>query len=106
MRDFLKSLTRNPLSLLGTAVVTARAWHPRGDSLTREWLHHHDLRVDELYLVPLFGNKAQVLNTLGVVEHFIDDHPAHLYQRRASARKDGRFTLTDVPWMAGVPASN
>ncbi len=80
-----------------TAVITARAWHPRAEALTEEWLWRHDLSVDELYLVPLFGNKAQVLNELGVVEHFIDDHLAHLYPARElpGVRK---VLLVDRPW--------
>jgi 5'(3')-deoxyribonucleotidase len=81
----------------GIAVVTARAWHPRGQGLTREWLEQHDLNVDELHLVPLFGDKAAILNDLGVVEHFIDDHLAHLYP--ASALPGVRqVLLVDRPW--------
>ena len=79
------------------AVITARAWHPRGDSLTRDWLQSHELSVDELNLVPLFGNKAEVLNTLGVVEHFIDDHLAHLYPARELPGVRSVF-LVDRPW--------
>jgi 5'(3')-deoxyribonucleotidase len=79
------------------AVITARAWHPRGDALTREWLRRHDLSVDELYLVPLFGDKAEVLNRLGVVEHFIDDHLAHLYPARELPGVR-RVLLVDRPW--------
>lgn len=79
------------------AVVTARAWHPRGEGLTRDWLEQHGLNVDELHLVPLFGDKAVILNDLGVVEHFIDDHLAHLYP--ASELPGVRqVLLVDRPW--------
>jgi 5'(3')-deoxyribonucleotidase len=79
------------------AVVTARAWHPRGEELTREWLEQHELNVDELHLVPMLGNKAAVLSDLGVVEHFIDDHLAHLYpaSELPSVRQ---VLLVDRPW--------
>ncbi len=40
------------------AVITARGWHPRGELLTWQWLERHALRVDELHLVPVFGDEC------------------------------------------------
>lgn len=82
---------------LRTAVVTARDWHPRGQTLTEEWLGRHDLSLDELHLVPLFGNKAAILSELGRVEHFIDDHLGHLYPARDLPGVNN-VLLVDRPW--------
>jgi 5'(3')-deoxyribonucleotidase len=79
------------------AVITARAWHPRGEVLTWQWLERHTLRVDELHLVPVFGNKSEILKRLGLVEYFIDDHLGHLYPARELAQVH-RVYLLDRPW--------
>ncbi len=79
------------------AVVTARAWHPKGESLTADWLQRHELAVDELYLVPIFGDKAAILRRLGEVEHFIDDHLGHLYPAMQLPEVHQVYLL-DRPW--------
>jgi len=79
------------------AVVTARGWHPQGEALTREWLERQGLAVDELYLVPAFGDKATVLEALGQVAYFVDDHVGHLYPAQALPGVR-RALLVDRPW--------
>ncbi len=79
------------------AVVTARAWHPRGERLTEEWLTEHGLDIDELHLVPAFGDKSGVLRGLGSVAYFIDDHLGHLYPARVLPEV-GETLLIDRPW--------
>ena len=77
------------------AVVTARAWHPRGEALTRDWLRTHGLRVDALHLVPIFTEKASTLRALGTVRHYVDDHAGHLHPARGIVH---RLHLLDRPW--------
>jgi 5'(3')-deoxyribonucleotidase len=79
------------------AVVTARGWHPQGESITRAWLRRHRLKVDALHLVPAFGSKAEVLARLGPVRLFVDDHAGHLYPAR-SVPTVREIQLVDRPW--------
>ena len=79
------------------AVVTARGWHPRGKRLTEEWLARHGLDIDELHLVPAFGDKSGILRGLGSVAYFIDDNVGHLYPAQALPEV-GETLLIDRPW--------
>ncbi|MDJ0862569.1 MAG: hypothetical protein QNJ82_10050 [Gammaproteobacteria bacterium] len=79
------------------AVVTARGWHPRGVQLTEEWLVANGLDVDELHLVPAFGDKSNVLRKLGRVAYFVDDHVGHLYPAR-TLPEVCETLLIDRPW--------
>lgn len=77
------------------AVVTARAWHPKGEALTRGWLADHGFQVDALHLVPIFSEKASTLRALGSVRHYVDDHADHLHPARGLVQ---RLHLMDRPW--------
>lgn len=79
------------------AVVTARGWHPQGETITRRWLDRHGIHLDALHLVPAFGSKAGVLARLGPVEHFVDDHAGHLHPARALPTVRATHLL-DRPW--------
>lgn len=79
------------------AVVTARAWHPNGESLTADWLTRHKLAIDELYIVPVFGDKAAILRKLGTVKHFVDDYLGHLYPAMQLPEVHQVYIL-DRPW--------
>ena len=79
------------------AVITARGWHPRGERLTEEWLNKHSLDIDELHLVPAFGDKSRVLRGLGSVAYFVDDHVGHLYPAR-TLKQVRETLLIDRPW--------
>jgi len=79
------------------AVVTARGWHPRGEALTRAWLHGYGLEVDALHLVRTFHGKAAALEALGEVAHFVDDHVGHLYPALDLPRVQA-VHLLDRPW--------
>lgn len=58
-------------------MLTARGWHPHGDSLTREWLAAHDIIVDELRVVPLHASKTAVMEDT-YVDFLVDDNPRHI----------------------------
>jgi FMN phosphatase YigB (HAD superfamily) len=79
------------------AVVTARGWHPRGETLTWTWLARYALKVDEVHLVSGGRSKAEVLARLGAVEHYVDDHLGHLYPAQGSS-KIRQLHVLDRPW--------
>ncbi len=79
------------------AVVTARGWHPRGRRLTEDWLGNYGLDVDELHLVPAFGDKSGVLRDFREVAYFVDDHVGHLYPAR-DLPEVKKVLLVDRPW--------
>lgn len=58
-------------------IITARAWHPCAEVLTRDWLARHDIRYHDLRVVALGGNKLDALPE-GEVLLAVDDHPSNI----------------------------
>lgn len=58
-------------------IITARAWHPSADTLTRDWLERHEIRYHDLRVVALGGNKLDALPE-GEVLLAVDDHPSNI----------------------------
>ncbi len=67
------------LSELGyeLAIITARAWHPQANAVTQHWLRAHGIHYDSLQVIPLGGNKLEVLPNTEVVMA-VDDHPDNI----------------------------
>ena len=59
-------------------IITARAWHPRAEGLTRDWLTAHAVHFDRLAVVPLGGDKLGALPE-GPVALAVDDHPHNIH---------------------------
>ena len=81
-------------------IITARGWHPRGETLTRDWLNDHKIHHDELAVVPLGSNKLEALSPTHKVALAVDDHPSHVAQYRQAGI---RALLMDRPWNAAFP---
>ncbi len=95
--DAIKALQTAKSAGYEVAVVTARAWHPNGESITENWLNRYRLDIDQLHLVPIFGDKTTVLKRIGLVHHYIDDHVDHIYSAKA-LRSVQNVHLLDRPW--------
>jgi hypothetical protein len=85
---------------LRTMVLTARDWHPDGESLTQKWLAAHDLVVDELRLVSVQASKVAALEDTDAV-FFVDDNPRHVIEAEGSTHVRTPI-LMSRPWNRGV----
>lgn len=81
-------------------IITARGWHPQGETLTRAWLKDHGIYHDELAVVPLGSNKLAALSPTHAVALAVDDHPSHVVQYRQAGIP---ALLMDRPWNATFP---
>lgn len=81
-------------------IITARAWHPRAEALTRDWLAAHAVHYHRLAVVPLGGDKLTALPDRPVALA-VDDHPHNIrnYQRAGIAA-----LMVDRPWNTGHQA--
>ncbi len=77
-------------------IITARAWHPRADMLTRDWLDAHGIRYHDLRVVALGGNKLEALPE-GEVVLAVDDHPSNIRRYQAAGIPS---LMMDMPWNA------
>lgn len=78
------------------AIISARAWHPNGQSLTRDWLDAHGLPIQEVHLVPLGVSKSSCLQGLGNIAAYVDDHLGHILDAQAAGIPGA--VLMDRPW--------
>ncbi len=79
------------------AIVTARGWHPDAHPITRQWLATHGIPYDHLRIIPLGGNKLEVLEPFAPVALAVDDHPANI---AAYHRAGIPALMMDRPWNA------
>lgn len=79
------------------AVITARGFHPEGESITLAWAERHGIHIDQLHLVEAEGSKAHIIKSMRNVVAYVDDLPGHLCDLR-SAGVDVPLFLMDQPW--------
>lgn len=82
---------------MSTAVITARDFHPQGESITRQWLRSHDIEVDSLHLVHPLHSKVEAMAQMPGMIAYIDDHVGHL-ERSRDAGHPSRLFMRDQPW--------
>lgn len=81
-------------------IMTARGWHPNAKELTIEWCARWDLGIEDVIVVDLAHDKAEVINRLNNVIGFVDDSATHI--RSAIAHTDvPNLYLFDQPWNQG-----
>jgi hypothetical protein len=78
------------------AIVTARAYHPQGRSVTEAWLSQHGFDIDELVLTSHSTGKKETLDRLDVVG-YLDDYDGHIDALRGTGRCEHVY-LCDQPW--------
>lgn len=77
------------------AIVTARGWHPQAWAVTHEWLSRHRIAYHHLSVVPLGGNKLEVLQSFENIILAVDDHPHHVTRYLSVGIP---ALLVDRPW--------
>lgn len=82
---------------LGSAIITARDFHPQGAALTRQWLESHGVEVDHLMLVHPLQSKVQAMASMPNMVTYIDDHVDHLVRGRDSGHQ-AKLYMRDQPW--------
>ena len=85
---------------LRVVIVTARGWHPRAESISREWLARHGLVYDDLRVVPLGGDKLQAIDDCQDIRLAVDDHPSHVDRYR---QRGIPALIMDRPWNVDTP---
>ena len=83
-----------------TAIITARAFHPEGESITRDWLASHDIDVDRLILTGESESKADAMKPIGHFGFYVDDNLRHLEDVSRVLPEVGLFVI-DRPWNRG-----
>lgn len=77
------------------AIVTARGWHPQAKAISHAWLQSQNISYDHLHVVPLGGNKLEVLAHLQDVVMAVDDHPNNIMRYHTQGIPS---LLMDRPW--------
>lgn len=85
-----------------TAVVTARGYHENAAIRTQQWCNDHGILIDEVHVVPLFGEKAQTLQDLGDIEIYVEDNHDHVEAAHNLSNVNHVF-LMDRPWNIDCP---
>ena len=58
--------------------LTARGWHNDAERLTREYFEEHNVKIDNVIILPDGMNKGEYLSKSGILAHsFIDDNFTH-----------------------------
>lgn len=82
---------------LKVAVVSARAFHPRGEVITRQWLEEQGVSADRLVLVAHNETKAHALHSTPNLVAYGDDYLKHLHELRRSGLTAPLYVM-DQPW--------
>ena len=81
---------------LDVGLITARAWHPEGEELTRSWATENGLPVDKLILTTFEACKAALLaGTEDPIALYADDAPRHV---RRAGELGIRSMMIRAPW--------
>ena len=78
-------------------IITARGWHPTAEQLTSDWLQRHGVHYDALDVVPLGGNKLDVLPPADEIRFAVDDHPNNIRRYEDNAIPT---LMVEMPWNA------
>lgn len=85
---------------LDVACVTARAYHPRGEQVTGDWIDRLELPVDRLVVLDPSLSKRDALLAMPEVVAYLDDYLSHLYDIAGSGHP-ARLFVMDQPWNVG-----
>ena len=81
-------------------VWTARAWHPDGERITRQWLDRHGLNEVPARLCDTRHCKSSLISDGRVPDLYVDDAAHHVL---AMAESGSRMaTLISRPWNRGI----
>lgn len=80
-----------------TTVVTARGYHQNAQLRTVNWLRKHNIHIDEVIVVPMFGDKKAVLAELGHIDYYVEDNHGHASDAHELDNID-RIYLLNRPW--------
>jgi hypothetical protein len=94
IRQAMDTLHQHGLKIV---VVTARAFHPDGDNVTRNWLEEHGIPADRLALVHHHETKVDALRQVPGLLCYVDDYLVHLHTLARAAVTDNLFVM-DQPW--------
>lgn len=78
-------------------IVTARGYHPNAVQRTLNWCHSHSLPIDKVHVVPLYGDKKQVLEQMGQIHFYVEDNHDHVIAADQLPNVE-RIFLMDRPW--------
>ena len=78
-------------------IWTARAWHPRGKTITEQTIHRDRLNVDGVRYSNLKQSKADLIRPEDRIAAFVDDNLGHVMAMR-SACAEAHCLLIDRPW--------
>ena len=78
-------------------IVTARGYHPHAAQRTLNWCKRHNIHIDKVHVVPLYGDKREVLAGMGPIDIYIEDNHDHV---EAAHGLDNvrQICLMDRPW--------
>lgn len=92
--DFLKNLQ---MLNYHTVLVTARNWHPRGVSITENWVADHNLCIDDIIVVDVDQSKVSAIGHLKNIVFTIDDRMKHCREYIKSGLVEHTLVY-DAPW--------
>lgn len=81
-------------------VWTARAWHPRGEFITRQWLNRYGLKDVRARLCDHRECKTTLIAGGRIPDLYVDDAPHHVMAMAEAGSK--MSTLISRPWNRGV----
>jgi uncharacterized HAD superfamily protein len=80
-----------------TKIVTARGYHDNARQRTLNWCQTHNLAIDDVIVVPLYGAKREVLKQLGQIDLYVEDNHDHV-EAAHDLTNVGRVFLMNRPW--------
>ena len=87
----LKTLRENNVQIV---FITARAWHPNSEQITRQNLHDNDLYYDDLIICDLTESKGDFLNKNDRYILSIEDNPYNHMNLKESGVENPYCRLT------------
>jgi len=85
-----------------TIIVTARGYHENAAARTLQWSKDNGILIDEIHVVPLFGEKRQVLGDLGKIDIYVEDNHDHVEAAHNLPNVRDIF-LMNRPWNTNCP---
>ena len=78
-------------------IVTARGFMDSAHEITSKWFEMNDIVVDEIIIAPPHVSKHTILEDIGNVEIYVDDHPGHVYDAHRTGAAKTSYIMKR-PW--------
>ncbi len=83
-----------------TTILTARGWHPRGQTVTEGWFRYWEIPFDKVTICQVTDSKVDYIQDMKKLLFTVDDSPKHCNMYARSGVPQHVFAY-EMPWTTG-----